>query len=243
MSEAKPQPPREPKSRSGPSSGSFKIARVQVQELAAVASPQVFESGAADLLSDELLIERVLKTEPELYVVLMRRTSPRLYRLARGIVGSDLEAEDVVRQAFVRAYENLASFDRRLRFDDWVSRIAIHGALARLRRVASQGTPQPRVSSQELVRQLENAVDDLPEAFRIAFTLCVLDQMASGEVSETLGIPLDVLQYQAFRGRLQVRRRLGVRFDDAEARAYGLQLGNAGAVIESVLARLGIKAG
>ena len=242
MSEAKPQQPREPKSRSGPSSGSFKIARVQVQELAAVASPQVFESGAADLLSDELLIERVLKSEPELYIVLMRRASPRLYRLARGIVGSDLEAEDVVRQAFVRAYENLASFDRRLRFDDWLSRIAIHGALARLRRAPSQGVRQPRTSSQELVRQLENAVDDLPEAFRIAFTLCVLDQMPSGETAETLGVPLDTLQYHAFRGRLQVRRRLGVRFDDAESRAFGLQLGNASAVIESVLSRLGIQA-
>jgi RNA polymerase sigma-70 factor (ECF subfamily) len=241
MSEAKPQPPREPKSRSGPSSGSFKIARVQVQELAAVASSQVFESSAADLLSDELLIDRVLTSEPELYVVLMRRTSPRLYRLARGIVGSDLEAEDVVRQAFVRAYENLASFDRRLRFDDWLSRIALHGALARLRRNAEPSARQPRTSSQELVRQLENAVDDLPEAFRVAFTLCVLDQMSSAEAAETLGVPLAALQYRSFRGRLQVRRRLGVRFDDAEARAYGLQLGNAGAVIESVRERHGIK--
>src|SRR5688572_23047738 len=97
MSEAKPQHP-EPKSRSGPSSGSFKIARVQVQELAAVASSQVFESAAADLLSDELLIERVLGSEPELFEVLMRRASPRLYRLARGIVSSDLDAEDIVRQ-------------------------------------------------------------------------------------------------------------------------------------------------
>ena len=79
MSEAKPQHPP-PKSRSGPSSGSFKVARVQVQELGAVASPQVFEAPAADLLGDELLVERVLRSEPELYEVLM----PRARRNTRG---------------------------------------------------------------------------------------------------------------------------------------------------------------
>lgn len=241
MSEAKPQHP-EPKSRSGPSSGSFKIARVQVQELAAVASSQVFESAAADLLSDELLLERVLGTEPELFEVLMRRASPRLYRLARGIVSNDLDAEDVVRQAFLRAYENLATFDRRLRFDEWLSRITIHGALARLRRNHKVSSQRADVSSQELVRQLENAVDVLPDAFRIAFTLCVLDQMPTADAAEALGIPLDTLQYHAFRGRLSVRRRLGMRFDDAEARAYGLQLSSANGVITSVLTRLGISA-
>ncbi|HYJ08198.1 MAG TPA: sigma-70 family RNA polymerase sigma factor [Polyangiaceae bacterium] len=239
MSEAKPQHP-EPKSRSGPSSGSFKIARVQVQELAAVASSQVFESAAADLLSDELLIDRVLTSEPELFDVLMRRASPRLYRLARGIVSNDLEAEDVVRQAFLRAYENLVTFDRRLRFDEWLSRITIHGALARLRRSAVISSRHPDASSQELVRQLESAVDALPATFRIAFTLCVLDQMPPVDAAEALGIPLDRLQYQAFRGRLSVRRRLGMRFDDAEARAFGLQLSSADAVIASVLHRLGI---
>jgi RNA polymerase sigma-70 factor, ECF subfamily len=241
MSEAKPQHP-EPKSRSGPSSGSFKIARVQVQELAAVASSQVFESAAADLLSDELLLERVLGSEPELFEVLMRRASPRLYRLARGIVSNDLDAEDVVRQAFLRAYENLATFDRRLRFDEWLSRITIHGALARLRRNHRVSSQRADVSSQELVRQLENAVDGLPDAFRIAFTLCVLDQMPTADAAEALGIPLDTLQYHAFRGRLSVRRRLGMRFDDAEARAYGLQLSSANGVIASVLTRLGISA-
>ena len=239
MSEAKPQHPP-PKSRSGPSSGSFKVARVQVQELGAVASPQVFEAPAADLLGDELLVERVLRSEPELYEVLMRRASPRVFRLARGIVGSDVQAEDVVHQAFVRAYENLAGFDRLIRFDDWLARIAIHGALTRLRRGSWRPPAAVRSHSQELVRQLENAVDELPEAFRVAFSLCVLDQMPASDAAEALGITPELLERHAFRGRLQVRRRLGMRFDDAEARAFGLELGSANAVISSVLGRLGI---
>jgi RNA polymerase sigma-70 factor (ECF subfamily) len=238
MSEAKPQH-RPPKSRRGPSSGSFKVARVQVQELGAVASPQVFESPAADLLSDELLVDRVLDTEPELYDVLMRRVISRLFRLARGITGNAREAEEVVRGALVGAYLNLSSYDRRLRFADWLSRIAIHGALSRLKRPDRQSQRVKR-SAQDLVRQLEDAVDELPEPFRVAFTLCSLDEMPLRDAAETLGASPDVLQVHAFRARLRIRRQLGMRSDDADARAFGLELSTALEMVGTVLSRLGI---
>lgn len=238
MSEGKPQP-LPPKSRSGPSSGSFKVARVQVQELGAVASPQVFESPAADLLSDEILVDRVLRSEPELYDVLMRRVISRLFRLARGITGDSRQAEEVVRAALHAAHVNLSSYDRHLRFGDWLSRIAIHGALARLKRSSRQSQPVKR-PGQDLVRQLEDAVDELPEPFRVAFTLCSLDAMPLYEASEALGVTPDSLQVHAFRARLRIRRRLAMRSDDAEARAFGLELGTADEVVESVMRRLGI---
>jgi RNA polymerase sigma-70 factor (ECF subfamily) len=237
MSEAKPH--RLPKSRSGPSSGSFKVARVQVQELGAVASPQVFEAPAADLLSDELLVDRVLSNEPELYEVLMRRVISRLFRLARGITGNARDAEQVVRGALVGGYVNLSSYDRRLRFGDWLSRVAIHGALGRLKRPDRQSQRVKR-SAQDLVRQLEDAVDDLPEAFRIAFTLCSLDAMPLPEAAQALGAPEGELQVQAFRARLRIRRQLGMRSDDAEARAFGLELGAIDEDVAAVLSRLSI---
>lgn len=240
MSEVKPQ--REPKSRSGPSSGSFKLARVEVQELAALAGPELLMGPGTDLLSDELLIDRVLSRETEHYEVLMRRTCARLYRIARGICGSGGEAEAVVRETFVRAYENLASYDRRLRFADWLSRIAIHGALARLaRQPRRQTSERARSQQQDLVRQLELAVDDLPEAFRIAFTLCTLDQISAEDVAECLGIRAETVKVHAFRGRLLVRRALGMRSDDAEARAFGLQLSSVDSIITGVLSRLGAR--
>jgi RNA polymerase sigma-70 factor, ECF subfamily len=238
MSEAKPQQ-KEPKSRSGPSSGSFKVARVQVQELGAVASPQVFESPAADLLSDELLVERVLGREPELYDVLARRVVSRLYRLARGITGHAGEARDVVRGALIGAYLNLSSYDRRLRYGDWVSRIAIHGALSRLKR-PNRESQRVRRPAQDLVRQLEDVVDALPEAFRVAFTLCSLDEMPVSDAAEALGISPDKVMLHAFRARLRVRRQLGMRSDDAEARAFGLELSTALQVVGDALARVGI---
>lgn len=238
MSEPKRQ--REGKTRSGPSSGSFTVARVQVQELAAFAGPEGFEAGAADLMSDELLVDRLLAGDAKQYEVLMRRTCARQYRLARGILGEPALAATVVRQAFVHAYESLASFDRGLRFSDWVARITIHSALARLKRTAPSKRASMRVRSQELVRILENAVDDLPEPFRIAFTLCVLDQIAPEDAGQVLGQSPDVIRLQVFRARLRARRQTGVRFDDAEALAFGLDLGSVNDVVVAVLARLGI---
>jgi RNA polymerase sigma-70 factor, ECF subfamily len=230
---------RERKTRSGPSSGSFKVARVEVQELAALAGPDVFSAPGADLLSDELLVDRVLTGDANQYEVLMRRTAARLYRIARGVLGNDRRAEEVVQGAFVRAYENLAGYDRRLRFGDWLSRIAIHGSLSALKR-ESTPPPQERQRQQvELVRQLEDAVDGLPQEFRIAFTLCVLDDMFPKDVAETLGVSAEEVRVSAFRGRLQVRRVLAMRFDDVESRAFGLDLATADEISSKVRLRLG----
>ncbi len=232
---------RERKTRSGPSSGSFKVARVEVQELAALAGPEGFVVPGADLLSDELLVDRILGGEPEHFHVLMRRTAARLYRIARGISGSQLAAESLVRDAFLRAYENLSSYDRRLRFGDWLSRIAMHGALASLNRGSTPPRAAPvRRRQLELVRQLEDAVDGLPQPFRVAFTLCVLDAMGPTDVAQTLGVDPEAVRVAAFRGRLRVRRQLAMRFDDAESRAFGLDLVSADDVIQKVRARLGI---
>ncbi len=231
----------ERKPRSGPSSGSFKVARVEVQELAALAGPEGFVAPGGELLSDELLVDRVLRGEPDHFDVLMRRTAARLYRIARGISGNPLRAEDLVRDTFVRAYENLASYDRKLRFADWLSRIAIHGALGSLKRASQPPRVEPvRRQQRDLVRQLEDAVDVLPEQFRVAVTLCVLDDMPPVDVATTLGVAENAVRTSAFRGRLRLRRQVGMRFDDAEARAFGLDLASADEVMRKVRLRLGL---
>jgi RNA polymerase sigma-70 factor, ECF subfamily len=233
----------ERKSRSGPSSGSFKVARVEVQELAALAGPEGFVAPGGELLSDELLVDRALGGEPEHFDVLMRRTAARLYRITRGINGNALRAEEVVRDTFVRSYENLSNYDRKLRFVDWLSRIAIHAALASLKRGSNPPRPEPVRAQRELVRQLEDAVDALPEVLRIAFTLCVLDDMMPADVAQSLGADPEGVRLSAFRGRLRVRRQIGMRFDDAEARAFGLDLASANAIMRQVRTRLGLVSG
>src|SRR4026209_2935094 len=97
-----------------------------------VVSAPVLEGWA--LLSDEQVVTRVLAGQTALFEVLMRRHNERIYRAARAILRDEHEAEDVMQQAYVNAYSHLRQFDGRSKFSTWLTRIAVHEALARARR-------------------------------------------------------------------------------------------------------------
>jgi RNA polymerase sigma factor (sigma-70 family) len=86
-------------------------------------------------LSDEEVVRRVIEGEPALFEILMRRYNRRLFRVTRSIVMDDLEAEDIVQDAYVRAYEHRSQFEGRARFSTWLTKIAIYEAYARVRRI------------------------------------------------------------------------------------------------------------
>src|SRR5258708_8359401 len=96
-------------------------------------SPLILQAEAKSL-SDEDVVARVLAGEPALFEIIMRRHNQRLYRVARAILRDDGEAEDVMQDAYVRAYKNLAQFAGRAKFSTWLTRIAVHEALSRQRR-------------------------------------------------------------------------------------------------------------
>src|SRR5215813_989585 len=91
------------------------------------------EAAAA---SDGAIVARVLAGELGSFEQLMRRHNARVYRAARAVLHDDSEAEDVMQDAFVRAYEHLHEFEGRSRFSTWLTRIAVHEALKRVRRSA-----------------------------------------------------------------------------------------------------------
>src|SRR3954469_13282883 len=92
------------------------------------------EALNSDQLTDEEVVERVKAGQTPLYELIMRRYNQRLYRIARAILRDDAEAEDVMQDAYVRAYEHLAQFAGRSQFSTWLTRIAIHEALSRSQR-------------------------------------------------------------------------------------------------------------
>jgi len=89
-------------------------------------------------LSDDEVVRRVIEGETALFEILMRRYNRRLFRVTRSIVTNDLEAEDIVQDAYVRAYEHLNQFEGRARFSTWLTKIAIYEAYARVRRIGYQ---------------------------------------------------------------------------------------------------------
>src|SRR5690242_12232098 len=84
-------------------------------------------------LSDNEVVTRVVAGETALFEIIMRRYNQRLFRIARAIVRSDDEAEDAVQQAYISAYTHLSQFAGQAQFATWLTRIAIHEALARTR--------------------------------------------------------------------------------------------------------------
>ena len=135
------------------------------------------------LLSDEEVVARVLAGETALFEIVMRRYNQRLYRVARAILRNDTEAEDVMQDAYVRAYEHLAQFAGKAQFSTWLTRIAVHEALARQHSGErfdnsgadhQRGDPMDRFSSlmpdpekhtgnAELRSFLEEAIQKLPQ--------------------------------------------------------------------------------
>ena len=138
------------------------------------------------LLSDEEVVRRILSGQTALFEVLMRRHNERIYRAARSILRDESEAEDVMQQAYVNAYSHLRQFDGRSKFSTWLTRIAIHEALARVRRcgrstnmdpdspftaqlaapLTSTPDPERQAFARELGVLIEWAIDRLPDGLR-----------------------------------------------------------------------------
>ena len=89
-------------------------------------------------LTDDVVVRRVLDGDVALMEILMRRYNQRLFRAVRSIVKDDSQVEDIVQEAYVRAYEHLSQFEGRAKFSTWLTKIAIYEAYARLRRFDHQ---------------------------------------------------------------------------------------------------------
>src|SRR5882762_6136163 len=92
------------------------------------------ENGSSEGWTDQEIVERVKTGDTGLFEIIMRRYNQRLYRVARAILRDDAEAEDVTQQAYVNAYRHLDQFASRAMFSTWLTKIAVHEALARARR-------------------------------------------------------------------------------------------------------------
>src|SRR5215217_7189824 len=113
-------------------------------------------------LSDQEVVERVLAGDTSLFEILMRRYNQRLFRVARGILADDAEAEDVMQEAYMRAFRELATFRGEALFATWLTRIACHEALARARKrqrlvpITGGEPPEPPAPAFGPERELEN---------------------------------------------------------------------------------------
>jgi RNA polymerase sigma-70 factor (ECF subfamily) len=189
------------------------------------------EKAKTEGWTDEEVVERVKAGDTALYEIVMRRFNRRLYRVARAILHDDAEAEDVMQDAYVRAYQHLNQYAGRAPFSAWLTRIAVHEALARLRSrnrteqleetgqngelsmnmVETSLDPEQNASRAELGQLLEDAVLGLPEQFRTVVMLRDVEELSTSETAVALDLSEENVKVRLHRGRALVRRDLFAR--------------------------------
>ena len=191
--------------------------------------------------SDAEVVERVRGGETDLYELLMRRHNQRLFRIIRAVVINDLEAEDVLQESWVRAYEHLDQFSGHASFPAWVTSIAYNEALARSRKSkrwtvledaegeimpeanrssATSETPETQAMRGELAQMLQSAVDALSETYRLVFVLREVEQLSTNETAECLGISEEAVKTRLHRSRALLRCELQAQIGPTIAQAY-----------------------
>jgi RNA polymerase sigma-70 factor (ECF subfamily) len=209
-----------------------------------------------DALSDEEVIERVKTGDVALFEVLMRRHNQRVYRVVRGVLRDEAEAEDAMQQAYVAAFEHLHQFAGDARFSTWLARIALNEALGRRRRqgrfVDIEGLgedeqvmvderepgPEQRAQAHELRQLLESAVDGLPDRYRVTFMLRDVEEMDTAEAAAMLGVSEDVVKTRLHRARQMLRDRIYDRVGAGAAGAFTFQAPRCDRVVAAVLQRI-----
>lgn len=208
-------------------------------------------------ISDEAIVERIIKGEVELFEIIMRRHNQRLYRACVAILRDDSQAEDVVQDAYVRAYQHLDQFAGRARFSTWLTRIAVHEALGRVRsrrrfeeldampedakqaHVASSApNPEQEFSGRELRHLLERSVQQLPETYRLVFMLREIEESSTHEVAEILEISEESVKTRLHRARALLRKSLFRRLGAHRQETFAFPAIRCDRVVAHVFARI-----
>jgi RNA polymerase sigma-70 factor (ECF subfamily) len=219
---------------------------------------EILEKARVEGWADEEVVNRVVAGETELYEIIMRRYNQRLYRVVKSILRDDAETEDVIQEAYVRAYQHLSQFEGRAPFSTWLTRIAVHEALARLRKreriqqldsdnyegeisvnpASPALDPEQTTSKAELGRMLEEAVMGLPEQYRTVLMLRDIEEMSTSETAAALSLSEENVKVRLHRGRALVRRDLFARVGAVAKDAFPFMGPRCDRIVERVFKHL-----
>ena len=185
---------------------------------------------------ESVLVAQAKAGDQNAFSELVRRYERKIYRLAKNITRNDEDAEDVLQDAFLKAYTHLDNFKGDSKFYTWIVRIAVNEALMRLRKRKTdrsvpldepvdlgeetvareiavwEDNPEQQYSQEEWRRILDEAVDELKPDFRTVFVLRDIEELSTEETAETLGISIPAVKSRLLRARLALREKLTRQF-------------------------------
>lgn len=196
------------------------------------------------------------------FEALMRKHNQMLFRAARAILHDDAEAEDVLQEAYIKAYGAMGSFRGEAKVSTWLARIVANEALQRLRKLNRRNaivplhssdaveefneipegsmskTPERSAGRAEMRKLLEKRIDALPDAYRPVFVLRAVEEMPVDEVAEVLRIPPATVRTRFFRARSLLRESLAAEIDLACEDAFGFAGERCDRITASVMQRI-----
>jgi RNA polymerase sigma-70 factor (ECF subfamily) len=173
------------------------------------------------------------------FETLVGRYERKIFRLAQNITQNREDAEDVMQEAFLKAYEHLGEFQGNSRFYTWLVRIAVNQALMKLRKrrpnqisldeevdtgeelmpreVQDWGpSPEDRYKQSEVADILATTISELDPSFRIVFQLRDIEELSTEETAEALGLSVPAVKSRLLRARLKLRQKLSRYFRRSE---------------------------
>ena len=194
---------------------------------------------------EDILVAQSREGDTAAFGALVRRYEGKIFRLAQHVTQNREDAEDVLQETFMKAYEHLDQFQGNSKFYTWIVRIAVNQALMKLRRrktdksvsldetidtgedtmvreiAAWDEDPEQRFSRDELGGILDTAVQSLEPPYRSVFVLRDIDELSTEETAEALDLSVPAVKSRLLRARLQLREKLTRYFkrkgDDAFA--------------------------
>lgn len=155
--------------------------------------------------------------EPE-WEALLRENAPLAYRVARGVLRNDADAEDVAQDALLRAYRRLGRLRERSKFRSWLVRITFRLALDRLRSLKRRQHREAQWvlenvrgnsgASSEFQRHLDAALEELPKKQRLVLLLAAMEGYTLEEISTLLDIPLGTVKSRLFFAKKELAEKL-----------------------------------
>ena len=218
-------------------------------------TPSFGPAGEAELIArakarDEAALRAILKAN-----------NRRLFRIARGILRNDSEAEDVVQETYIRALTHLDGFRGDASLSTWLSRIAMNEAMGRLRgkprsldldslppnKHEAEIIPLPNASSdpeksmaqRQIQEVVERAIDALPEPFRLVFIMRVMEEMSVEETAALLSLKPETVKTRLHRARALLRHNVEKEIGPIVLDAFPFAGRRCERLTETVLKRLG----
>lgn len=215
-------------------------------------------SEPGELVSDDELVQRTLEGDLGAFELIMSRYNQRIFRVVRSIVVDDDEAQDVVQDAYVSAFEYLKQFAGRAKFSTWLTKIAVYEALARRQRrkpiryvdlsdpknasmepYEDTGQAERNASSKELAALLARAIDELPDELRTVFTMRVVEETSTEETAASLNLTEANVKVRLHRARALLRQRIDKQVGESIRRVYQFDGARCDSIVRAVTARVG----